>query len=238
MRAAVIAWLSVIAMISLATSADAVKLGGMTPTQGFPGVHGLLVQAAVDGDTAKMDQLVRQGADPNYKGAQGYPALFWVMISHSHRGMEKLLQLGADPNTGLPHDSNLVWWAARGNDTDALRILLEHGANSNAPPCECETPLMAAAKAFQIERIDMLLGHGADINGQACGFGAADTAAILGRFDIVLHLLSRGYDANLEGLAIMANDRSVPKDTQVYRDKLRVLEILRQRGVKVPPPKQ
>ena len=228
----------VIAMVAMTTAACAFKLGSMTPEEAFPGIHGQLVQAAVDGNTEKMEQLAKQGADPNYRGAQGSTPLMWAQAAHSHRGLEKLLELGADPNAPiLKGTASVTWAAARGNDTEILRILLDHGGNPNAA-FECYTLLMAAVGSLERERVDLVLSHGANINGEVCDESAPEVAAAVGRFDWVLDFLSKGYDNKLERLAQICNIRIVPKDSQSYRDKMQALEILRQRGVKIPPLRQ
>jgi ankyrin repeat protein len=228
----------IIAMVSIVAAAYATTFGGKSATEAFPGIHGLLVQAAIDGDTVKMERLVKEGADPNYRGVHGIPPLLWLMGTRSYRGMAKLLELGADPNAPFPDGTTPTWKAAWGKDTEVLRIILDHGGNPNGPPHECTTALMTSLGSFEYERIDLLLAHGADINGNACNYGAANIAAIYGRFDMVLYLLSKGYSFDLSGLAKTVNNSLVPKNSAAYQDKQRVLEILREKGAKIPPLRQ
>jgi hypothetical protein len=94
---------------------------------------------------------------------------------------------------------------------------------------------MAVIDSMDIKRIDLLLEHGADVNGEACNAGAPEVATALGRFDFVLYFLSKGYTNNLDRLARWVSQRDVPKDSPKFQDKIQVLEILRQRGAKIPP---
>lgn len=230
-------WGFVVAMVLAATSACAFKLAGLTPTEAFPGIHGLLVQAAVDGDAAAMERLVEQGADPNYHNSRGGTPLAWVTGAKNHRGLEKLLELGADPNAPV-FNSTMVLEIAGGNDFEMLRIILEHGGDPNKA-VGCDMPLgMVVDLDDATQRIDLLLAHGANINGLACGSGAPTRAAVIARFNLVLYMLAKGYNANLDELAGSVNRRLVPKDSHFYQEKMQVLEILRQRGAKIPPPAQ
>lgn len=231
--------LVVVAVASCGGHFGAMRLGGMSPEEAFPGIDGRLVRAAVDGDTATMERLVREGANPNAKGAQSVTPILWTLAAHNHRGLEKLLELGADPNARFLARGNYLtatWVAASANDYESFKILVEHGGDPNAA-CDCRTPLMAAIGTMDLRKVDFLLAHGADINGEACGEDAAEYAAVLGRFDIVLYLFSKGYDTHLNRLAEWMRYGAVPKDSQAYRDKMKVTALLRERGVTIPAPK-
>jgi hypothetical protein len=227
----------VAAVVTMATAAAACgfRLGGMTAQEAFPGVHGKLVQAAIDGDTAQMERLVRAGADPNYRGAQGSTPLMWVFAASNYDGLEKLLELGADPNAKIPRASTMMLDAARSNDFRAFKIILEHGGDPNKE-VSCAVPLTDAVTAPDdgtlVKRIDLLLAHGANINALPCGLGAAHKAIASGRFDLVLYLLKHGYNAHLDEIARWTRQAAAADDQSAYQRE--VLDYLRQHGAKVP----
>jgi len=223
-------WVVVVVMASIMSAAEAFELGGKTPQQAFPGIHGQLVQAAVDGDVGKMELLVRKGADPNFKGLQSMTPLMWAVAAHSHSGIRKLLELGGNPNEPTPRGFTITWSVAGGNDIESLRIVLDHGGDVNGPVFDCLTALMNAVFARQMERIELLMAHGADVNGQACGRGAPDIAAVIGRFDMVVYFLERGYNINLERLARNLSIEGLSPNRN--RDLARALELVRQRSTR------
>ncbi|TGN20267.1 hypothetical protein [Leptospira idonii] len=59
-----------------------------------------LVNAAVDGDAAKVKKLVSEGANPNHLEPGKVPMLIWTICADSFEGYKALLEAGADPNLG------------------------------------------------------------------------------------------------------------------------------------------
>lgn len=73
--------------------------GDVTVDEAFPNPEvAALVKAGVRGQTERMEALVKQGADINYRGKDGVTPLIWVLAARSYEGGKKLLELGADPN--------------------------------------------------------------------------------------------------------------------------------------------
>jgi ankyrin repeat protein len=224
-------------LAAIAASAIAATPERTTLNHVFPGVHGQLVYAAERHDYDQMVVSIRHGANPNYIGAARMTPLLWMISRRNNGGLKLLLRVGADPNlSGATRGTPLVF-AARLADPEAFRILLRHGANPNQVS-DCLTPLMAAIVGAGVhkqgtQRIDLLLAHGADINVQACSSGAPEIAVDMGRFDLVVYLLSKGYSAKLENLVSAIRWRRTPPEAR--DDKLRALQILRTRGIKIPP---
>lgn len=223
--------------MTMTTAACAFQLDGVKPKQAFTGLSADLVEAAITGNTSKMERLVKQGADVNAHDSEGNTPLVWALAAHNHAGLKKLLDLGANPNEKLKIGGTVIWVAAGDEDIEALKILLDAGGDPNVV-AECSTVLMQSLDHPDIVRIDLLLARGADINKSACNTSAPRNAAALGRFDIVLYLLEKGYRDNLDQLAISTNNRFVKKDSQAYQDKQKVIELLGRLGAKIPPPKQ
>ena len=78
--------LCVIVVLSTVRAAYGVEFGGKSPAEAFTGISGQLVEAAVDGNVQKMEQLIGEGADPNSKDKDGNTALLWVLAAHNTRG--------------------------------------------------------------------------------------------------------------------------------------------------------
>jgi hypothetical protein len=224
-----------------AQAADQYRLNGRTPEEAFPGINGKLVQAAVDGDTAEMERLVKQGADPNAQNAWSGTPLLWAMDAairrRSYAGLQKILELGASANATVGDNEILFVMVARGKDFDVFRIFVEQGADVNKGS-GCFTPLSAAAFYGDIRRIDLLLAKGADINGESCGLDAPMQAIARQRYDVALYLLSKGYNRDLDKIAdATVNIIVYPETAEMARDKRRLQDALRQRGIRIPEPR-
>ena len=104
-----------------------------------------LAEAAADGDSVRIRELVRAGADPNARGDKGVNPLQWALLNRSSTGMAGLLAAGADPTVAESSGTTVMHYAAMANDPEYLQVLLRHRANPNAPNgVTGATPLMAA----------------------------------------------------------------------------------------------
>ncbi len=236
-------WLSfiIILMLVLVTSGcSKTRFGGMTINDAFedPAVV-RLVEAALDGQEQEIKSLVKNGADVNYVGKEGVTPLFWVMMKRSKTGMKQLLMAGADPNYKAidSRQYSAVNYAAGGNDSQFLEILLEYGGDPNSIKSDRgDSSLQVAVAQNRPENVKMLIKYGADIH-QSGGLGdstAAETAVKLNRFDLAVYMLEEGYNHDLQRLARLTEISLVDPDSEAQKWKLKLLEMLKQRGVKFP----
>jgi len=124
-----------------------------------------LADAAVRGDTARMDELLKQGADVNGKGAPCATPLEWAYINNSLVGIRALLQAGADPARSDHHGYTIVHWAATIEDPRMLDGLLEIGLDPNLRnPLNGQTPLFDAIWTGRHAQFRALIAAGADVN--------------------------------------------------------------------------
>lgn len=166
-----------------------------------------LTGAAMKGDAARVEQLIRSGASINSKSSMfgtdaftNWTPLHWAAYRNHDEVVAVLLRSGADASavdwfgrtaldvafTGPSYDTRLA----------TVRALLEGGADPNQGKSGT-TPLHRAALAGNAATIELLLSNGAIIDGpdrQGC---TALHDAVLSRKDaeIVKVLLQHGADA-------------------------------------------
>ena len=227
-------------LILMTSGCSTTRLGSMTIDETFedPAVA-RLVEAALDGQTQEVQTLVKQGVDVNYVGKDGIMPLFWVMISRSTTGMKQLLNVGADINVKMTRRRvSAVNLAAGADDPKFLKILLEHGGGDlDLANVDGDSPLQVAAVQGRFENVKLLLKYGADIHligGITGSSTAAETAVSLNRYAIAVYMLEQGYNHNLQYLARLSESGSIDPDSDQYQWKLKLHEILKQRGVKFP----
>lgn len=219
--------------IMQAAGGGEVKISGKTASDVFQNPQILaLVEAACHGDLAKVDALVRQGADVNATGYRDMTPLFWTMLCKNYAAIEVLLTLGANPNYKMEGDVSAMWAAAGSNDPHFLPMMLAHGGDPNIR-AGYRTALMIAIEQNRTKNIQLLLDHAADVNEHDEGGNSAATqAAALAKFDVVLLLLNRGYSYDLQDLANRVYVRVVGKDFSLNAERSKVLEVLEEKGIR------
>lgn len=127
--------------------------------------------AVLYSDAATLEQLLKQGADPNRANDAKATALMWAATN-----LEKtrvLVEHGAQVNAGSDDlRTPLMIAAGYPGGAPIVKLLLEHGAdpNPNKNPASEGSPLIQAAVAADAEAMHMLLEHGAEtkaVGGQA-----------------------------------------------------------------------
>jgi cytohesin len=159
-RAASRVWVVIAACVAslAAASPDAPSADGTTA----------LHRAVSVGDVAKVDSLIRAGADVNAANRYGATPLSLAAADGNARLVGALLKSGADPrrSDALLHDGRtLLMLVARTGNVDALTLLLAKGANVNAAETRTgTTALMWAALENRAEAVRVLTKAGADVN--------------------------------------------------------------------------
>jgi len=167
-----------------------------------------LREAAAAGDSAKVEALLKQGADPNSVDSDGITPLMVSVVGDIERvrgiavkgikeswqkGLPKviksmkgdpatalaLLARGASVNTATRRGITALDLAALGGNPALVTLLLDHGADVNHRAKRGETALMVAAVAGQNPVVKLLLGRGADPLAQSDDGITAVTAALL-----------------------------------------------------------
>jgi ankyrin repeat protein len=129
-----------------------------------------LIKAVEDKDVNKINELLQQGADVNFKDENEYSVLIHAAINHSDIEQESikyanivriLLANGADINAKDEQDYTALRFAAADNNIETVKALLE----ANNPPADPniqdnmdeKTALHAASEEGHVEIVKLLL---------------------------------------------------------------------------------
>jgi hypothetical protein len=209
-----------------------------------PGALTSLAEAAAAGQTNKLDMLVASGADINAKGVNGMTALYWAMAHSSKNGVSWLLDHGANPNIIFARDgTSATSLAAMQEDPWFLKEVLTHGGDVNVRnPLNEHTPIFDALAAHRDDNVRALIAAGADINTyDHLGLTPLVEAAVNQRYELVYEMLNAGADpamtvpkgkGNKTILSVVRRSR-VPPDAPPYQWQLKVVDLLKQRGLDV-----
>ena len=158
-----------------------------------------LADAAMNGDALTLQSLLRQGADPNARGAFGTPALHWRVRVEDLEGTKLLLKFGADPNGLTERAVSPLALAVENGNAGISAVLLGAGARAGETLPSGETLLMRAAQGGVLEVVRQLLDRGAEVDAREPAFGqtALMFAARAGHADVVTLLLARGANVGL-----------------------------------------
>jgi hypothetical protein len=155
-----------------------------------------LADAVADGDTARIEQLIKSGVNPNAVGDKNTSLLQWAVLNKSKRGLKVLLAAGTDPLHTDDGGDTVVHYAAKANDPEYLDILLTHHVDVNVPNALTgQRPMMSAMMGDRLEQFHKLLTAGADPSLTDHGGNTSlHVAAMINKFQLVLELLQAGGD--------------------------------------------
>jgi len=206
-----------------------------------------LANAAANGDTNQINQLIAQGSNVNAQGKYGITPLWWALMTTNYGGFVYLLEKGASPNTQVKGGyENVMFASAMENDSRFLKAAIKAGGNvnlvserDNTLPHNTittgQTPLfgaMYATRMNNMSNVDLLLASGANIN-----FQDLDGNTILNHarnYTISYYLLTKGADPTLTNRAgntfiwVVKHKRIAP---QYYPERQKVIDLLRKKGI-------
>ena len=177
-----------------------------------------LLQAAYEGDAARVAQLVKAGAPVNQANVFGATPLSEAARRGDTAVLRILLEAGANPDSPNAEGQTALMSVARTGNVEAAKLLLKHGAKVDVRESwGGQTALMWAASQDQSQMITLLASKGADVNARAAvrewqrrvtaegrpkdmnrgGFTALLFAAREGHVASVKALLAAGADINL-----------------------------------------
>lgn len=228
-----------IGLVMSTTSCTQHQLAGETASHYFSDAKDVeLAQAVTEGDTARVETLVAQGANVNAKGEDGLTMFFWVYGSKKKDGFKKLQELGADPLLKAKGGRTVAFYTVRDVDPEYLQILLEGGLDPNArkPSGAANTLLMESAINGSWAHFELLLAYCADLNwANEFGSSAASTAISGLNIDLVVRLLEEGYSYNLrEGLGRRLDIVRINPANPQYQWERKAIEMLEAKGIVFP----
>ena len=145
-------------MILRLRSISSVSLMLLVPTL-FAADQDLLTAARTD-DMAAIKRLLRAGADPNARDANGATVLMYAAAFGSVETVRFLLDSRVDVNAVSTGGSTALMWST--GDTAKVRLLLARGAQVNARSKEGGSALLSAALRHNAEALRLLIASGAD----------------------------------------------------------------------------
>ncbi len=148
----------------------------------------------------KMEKLVEQGADINYRDDEVYFTLFMrSTLEKNAEVLDFLLSNGLDINA--KHDDGCTELARRSanNDVEVVKMLIEKGADLNIRDSKGLTALMWASFNGNINVVELLIDSGANINDLSdIGCNALGYAVKCGNKKVVEYLIEKGGDASVK----------------------------------------
>ncbi len=159
-----------------------------------------LADAAMKRDVATVRKLIDERVDVNAPGADGTPALHWLVRVDDFDTARRLIRAGADASRANRYGVTPMSLAAANGNAEMIALLLEAGADANAADKQGETALMTAASVGSVDAVRTLIDHGAAIDARDPAF--QQTALMVAvrddHPDVVKLLVDRGANVNLQ----------------------------------------
>jgi outer membrane protein OmpA-like peptidoglycan-associated protein/ankyrin repeat protein len=194
-----------------------------------------LCTAAADGDLAKVNVLLAEGADVNGRDGHGNtPLMLTAAMSGNKQITEALLAKGADVRAKNEVNQTALYLAARSGFVDILELLAAKGADLNAKDTDGKTPLMVAISQAKLGSVKTLLAKGADVNAKDNPGDTALMEAVLAETpDILKLLLAKGADVKAKN-----NDGGTALSLATEMGKTEFVKLLKEAGAKAEVPQK
>jgi len=124
----------------------------------------LVADAAMKGDKAAVQTLIKQKADVNLPQADGATAIQWAAYRNDTDIADLLIAAGADVKKPNRDGATALRLACINGNAAMIQKLLKAGADANEVSPNGETPLMFAARNGNPEAIKVLIDQKADVN--------------------------------------------------------------------------
>lgn len=118
-------------------------------------------QAAVDGDVARVKELLDKGTDINTRNRMDYTPLLGAARNGRKEVVDLLLSRGADINAKERSGKTALFLAAENGHKEIVQVLLDKGADINVVTGRGDNAFSIAKKTGNTEIVDMLAKKGA-----------------------------------------------------------------------------
>ncbi|MGH9645198.1 MAG: ankyrin repeat domain-containing protein, partial [Bryobacteraceae bacterium] len=123
-----------------------------------------VADAAMKGDKAAVQTLIKQKADVNLPQADGATAIQWAAYRNDVDIADLLIAAGADVKKPNRDGATALRLASINGSAPMIQRLLKAGADANELGPNGETPLMFAARNGNVDAVKVLLDQKADVN--------------------------------------------------------------------------
>lgn len=160
------------------------------------GSDAYLADAAEGGDTAKLRDLISQGAAVDAQQIDGMTALHWAAYYDDLEMASLLLDAAANVRVTSRYGLTPLSLACSNGNGPMVEALLDAGADPNAARTGGETALMTASRSGSVEAVRALLSQGAEVDRTVQGRGqtALMWAAAEGHSAVTNVLIEAGAD--------------------------------------------
>lgn len=156
-----------------------------------------LLIAAYDGDSAKVADLIKKGANVNVESLERTTPLMLAAQNGHNDILSVLIKNGAKINAGTSDGITSLILAISAGNIESAEFLIRNGANANLADEKGISPLMHAIQVDSFYIPDLLLYYGVDVNHKDDrDVDALMLACFNGRFEIAVRLLEAGADIN------------------------------------------
>ncbi len=183
------------------------------------------VSAVVKGNVAKVEQLVKKGADVNMKNKEDVPLLV-VAAEYGHLAVLRvLLDHGAlmSSETELG-DTALIRAAANGHE-DIVQELISRQSDINHANMYMDTALSTAVRNNQTKTVRFLLEHNANVNiYHVSGRPLLASTVLRGNMTLAKILIDKGADVNMR---TYPDDQTMLMLAAIAGDERQIEEIIK-----------
>jgi|SRR5579872_6179291 len=123
-----------------------------------------VADAAMKGDKAAVQTLIKQNADVNLPQADGATAIQWAAYRNDADIADLLIAAGADVKKPNRDGATALRLASINGSAPMIQRLLKAGADPNELSPNGETPLMFAARNGNPDAVKVLIDNKADVN--------------------------------------------------------------------------
>jgi hypothetical protein len=250
MRRAILNWRSGAAALVVAASPWAISsTRDMTPTHQFfaSGPQAALEIAIRADDTGAMARALSNGATANALGRFDITPLMVAVDTQSVHAVEALLKAGALPNAKALDGNGPVSLAVKScrahpNGRDIMLALFKAGGDPNTRQPDRDPVLMRFILDHDAGGLKLMKSFGADLNIlDRAGRPLITNVAMSQDWDMVWALIELGAEVDYENgkstqpLSKALSLRYPSSGSPLYPYKVKVWQLLKERGVPVPP---